>query len=81
MSDTTTLEVATELHDRLTALAAARGLDLSAYLAELTTAQENEAGLARAARAFDEAVRRPGFREGFEHDFGPASGHAGSRAA
>ncbi|QES46539.1 antitoxin MazE7 [Streptomyces venezuelae] len=78
MQDTTTLEVDTDVHERLTALAAARGLTLPAYLAELTAAQENEAGLARAARAFDEAVRRSGFREGFERDFGPASGRAGS---
>ncbi|MFG2874748.1 antitoxin MazE7 [Streptomyces sp. NPDC048337] len=69
MADTTTVEVDTEVHDRLTALAAARGLSLPAYLAELATAQENEAGLARAARAFDEAVARPGFREGFARDF------------
>uniref|UniRef100_A0AAU2K007 Antitoxin MazE7 n=1 Tax=Streptomyces sp. NBC_00049 TaxID=2903617 RepID=A0AAU2K007_9ACTN len=71
MADTTTVEVDTDVHDRLTALAAARGLSLRAYLAELTSAQENEAGLAHAARAFDRAVERPGFREGFERDFGP----------
>ncbi|WP_328929394.1 antitoxin MazE7 [Streptomyces sp. NBC_00190] len=79
MADTTTVEVDTDVHDRLAALAAARGLSLRAYLAELTAAQENEAALARAARAFDKAVARPGFREGFEHDFGP--GPSGPRAA
>ncbi|MFB7462372.1 antitoxin MazE7 [Streptomyces sp. NPDC056224] len=71
MADTTTVEVDTDVHDRLAALAAARGLSLRAYLAELTAAQENDVALARAARAFEEAVTRPGFREGFEHDFGP----------
>ncbi|MER6522845.1 antitoxin MazE7 [Streptomyces sp. NPDC001553] len=81
MSDTTALEVDTAVHERLTALAAARGLSLPAYLSELVAAQENEAGLARAAQAFDEAVRRPGFREGFERDFGPAKGRANARAA
>ncbi|MFD9374151.1 antitoxin MazE7 [Streptomyces sp. NPDC059999] len=81
MADTTTLEVDTAVHERLTALAAARGLSLPAYLSELCAAQENEAGLARAAKAFDEAVRRPGFREGFERDFGPAKGRTNARAA
>lgn len=81
MADTTILEVDTDVHERLTALAAARGLSLPSYLAELAAAQENEAGLARAARAFDEAVRRPGFREGFERDFGSAVRRADSRAA
>ncbi|MFJ4775977.1 antitoxin MazE7 [Streptomyces sp. NPDC088762] len=69
MADTTTVELDTEVHDRLTALAAARGLSLPAYLAEFAAAQENEAGLARAARAFEEAVARPGFREAFARDF------------
>ncbi|MBT2540200.1 antitoxin MazE7 [Streptomyces sp. ISL-44] len=69
MADTTTVEVDTDVHDRLAALAAARGLSLRAYLAELAAAQENQAALARAARAFDEAVVRPGFREGFARDF------------
>ncbi|MFD7256437.1 antitoxin MazE7 [Streptomyces sp. NPDC059874] len=74
MADTTTVEVDTDVHERLTALATARGLSLRAYLAELTAAQENEAGLARAAHAFERAVERPGFREGFERDFGPGRG-------
>lgn len=69
MADTTTVEVDTEVHDRLAALAAARGLSLRAYLAELAAAQENEAALDRAARAFEGAVARPGFREGFARDF------------
>lgn len=69
MADTTTVEVDTEVHDRLAALAAARGLSLRAYLAELAAAQENEAGLDRAARAFEAAVARPGFRSGFARDF------------
>ncbi|MEV7618373.1 antitoxin MazE7 [Streptomyces sp. NPDC089799] len=83
MENTTSVEVDTNVHERLTALAATRGLSLSAYLAELAAEQENEAGLARATRAFDEAVRRPGFREGFERDFGPDSvfGRTGTRAA
>lgn len=70
MADTIPVELATEVHDRLTALAAARGLSLPAYLAELADAQENEAGLVRAARAFEAAITRPGFREGFARDFG-----------
>ncbi|MFJ6054150.1 MULTISPECIES: antitoxin MazE7 [unclassified Streptomyces] len=70
MADTTTVEVDTEVRDRLAALAADRGLSLRAYLAELATAQENEAALARAARAFERALERPGFREGFARDFG-----------
>ncbi|MFD8636868.1 antitoxin MazE7 [Streptomyces sp. NPDC059533] len=79
MADTTTVEVDTDVHERLTALATARGLSLRAYLAELTAAQENEAALARAAHAFERAVERPGFREGFERDFG--SGREGNRVA
>ncbi|MER7824109.1 antitoxin MazE7 [Streptomyces sp. NPDC054945] len=70
MADTTTVEVDTDVRDRLAALAADRGLSLRAYLAELATAQENEAALARAARAFERALERPGFREGFARDFG-----------
>ncbi|MCX4721698.1 antitoxin MazE7 [Streptomyces virginiae] len=70
MADTTTVEVDTDVHDRLAVLAANRGLSLRAYLAELATAQENEAALARAARAFERALERPGFREGFARDFG-----------
>lgn len=74
MADTTTVEVDTEVHDRLAALAADRGLSLPAYLAVLAAAQEYEAApvraaLVRAALAFDQAVARPGFREGFEGDF------------
>ncbi|MET9319385.1 antitoxin MazE7 [Streptomyces sp. NPDC003038] len=79
MADTTSVEVDTDVHDRLTALATARGLSLPEYLAVLAAAQENEAGLAAAARAFDRAVNRPGFREGFVRDFG--TGRAGSDAA
>ncbi|MFD3681105.1 antitoxin MazE7 [Streptomyces sp. NPDC058613] len=79
MADTTAVELDTDVHDRLTALAAARGLSLPDYLAGLAAAQEREAGLARAARAFERAVERPGFREGFARDFGP--GGAGTRAA
>ncbi|MEU6213931.1 antitoxin MazE7 [Streptomyces sp. JL4002] len=71
MADTTTVEVDTDVHDRLSVLAAARGLSLRAYLAELATAQENEAALVHAARAFEGALARPGFREGFARDFGP----------
>lgn len=74
MADTTTVELDTDVHERLTALAAGRGLSLRAYLAELTAAQENEAGLARAATAFERAVERPGFRESFTRDFGPDRG-------
>ncbi|WP_327739665.1 antitoxin MazE7 [Streptomyces nojiriensis] len=70
MADTTHVEVDTDVHDRLTVLAADRGLSLRAYLAELATAQENEAALARAALAFERALERPGFREGFTRDFG-----------
>ncbi|WP_030712181.1 hypothetical protein [Streptomyces sp. NRRL F-2580] len=70
MADTTTVEVDTDVHDRLAALAADRGLSLRAYLAELTAAQENAAALARAALAFEQALERPGFREGFARDFG-----------
>ncbi|MEW2137986.1 antitoxin MazE7 [Streptomyces sp. NPDC005409] len=70
MADTTPVEVDTDVYDRLAALAADRGLSLRAYLAELTAAQEDGAALARAARAFEGAVERPGFREGFARDFG-----------
>ncbi|MGW3321569.1 antitoxin MazE7 [Streptomyces virginiae] len=70
MADTTTVEVDTDVHDRLAVLAANRGLSLRAYLAELATSQENEAALARAALAFERALERPGFREGFARDFG-----------
>ncbi|MER6317640.1 antitoxin MazE7 [Streptomyces sp. NPDC001581] len=70
MADTTTVEVDTDVHDRLAVLAADRGLSLRAYLAELTAAQENEAALARATLAFGKALERPGFREGFARDFG-----------
>ncbi|MEU9379297.1 antitoxin MazE7 [Streptomyces sp. NPDC048255] len=73
MADTITVEVDTDVHERLTALAAARGLSLPEYLAELTAAQENEAGLERATRAFEAAVERPGFREGFARDFRAAA--------
>ncbi|MEV7520038.1 antitoxin MazE7 [Streptomyces sp. NPDC091371] len=79
MADTTTVEVDSDVHERLTALATARGLSLRAYLAVLTAAEENEAGLARAAQAFERAMDRPGFREGFERDFGP--GGTDTRAA
>ena len=75
MADTTTVEVDTDVHDRLAVLAADRGLSLRAYLAELATAQENEAALARAARAFEKALERPGFREGFARDFGGLASH------
>ncbi|CAM5578925.1 antitoxin MazE7 [Streptomyces avidinii] len=70
MADTTTVEVDTDVHDRLAVLAADRGLSLRAYLAELATTQENEAARTRAARAFERALERPGFREGFARDFG-----------
>lgn len=70
MADTTTVEVDTDVRDRLAALAADRGLSLRAYLAELTAAQENATALARAARSFEDALDRPGFREGFARDFG-----------
>ncbi|MGW6978279.1 antitoxin MazE7 [Streptomyces sp. NPDC054932] len=70
MADTTTVEVDTDVRDRLAALAADRGLSLRAYLAELAAAQENEAARARAALAFERALERPGFREGFARDFG-----------
>ncbi|MEU3064486.1 antitoxin MazE7 [Streptomyces subrutilus] len=72
MADTTAVELDTDVHDRLTALAAERGLSLPAYLAELASAQEREASLVRATRAFERAVDRPGFREAFARDFGPA---------
>ncbi|WP_405834470.1 antitoxin MazE7 [Streptomyces sp. NBC_00105] len=75
MADTTTVEVDTDVHDRLAALAADRGLSLRAYLAELAATQENEAALARAARAFEQALERPGFREGFARDFGGLPAH------
>ncbi|MEU7729447.1 antitoxin MazE7 [Streptomyces sp. NPDC040724] len=75
MADTTTVEVDTDVHDRLAVLAADRGLSLRAYLAELAAAQENEAALARAARAFEQALERPGFREGFARDFGGLATH------
>lgn len=71
MADTTAVELDTDVHDRLTALAAARGLSLPDYLAELAAAQEQAAALARAAHAFERAVERPGFREAFARDFGP----------
>ncbi|KJY16335.1 MULTISPECIES: hypothetical protein [Streptomyces] len=70
MADTTTVEVDTDVRDRLAVLAADRGLSLRAYLAELTAAQENATALARAALAFENALDRPGFREGFARDFG-----------
>ncbi|KOU69775.1 MULTISPECIES: hypothetical protein [Streptomyces] len=70
MADTTTVEVDTDVRDRLAVLAADRGLSLRAYLAELTAAQENATALARAALAFESALDRPGFREGFARDFG-----------
>ncbi|WP_411104026.1 antitoxin MazE7 [Streptomyces sp. cmx-4-9] len=72
MADTITVEVDPEVHARLSALAAARGLDLPGYLAELAgapAARQGGAGLDRAARAFEAAVERPGFREGFARDF------------
>lgn len=75
MADTTTVEVDTDVHDRLAVLAADRGLSLRAYLAELTAAQENEAALSRAACAFEKALERPGFREGFARDFGSLASH------
>ncbi|GHI85348.1 antitoxin MazE [Streptomyces xanthophaeus] len=73
MADTITVEVDSDVHDRLTALAAARGMSLPDYLAALAAAQENEAGLERATRAFEAAVERPGFREGFARDFRAAA--------
>ncbi|MFD3722985.1 antitoxin MazE7 [Streptomyces sp. NPDC058674] len=79
MADTTAVELDTDVHDRLAVLAAARGLGLPAYLAELAAAEEREAGLARATHAFERAVGRPGFREAFALDFGP--GRTGGRAA
>ncbi|MFE0582177.1 MULTISPECIES: hypothetical protein [unclassified Streptomyces] len=75
MADTTTVEVDTDVRDRLAALAADRGLSLRAYLAELTAAQEHATALALAARAFEEALERPGFREGFARDFGGLTAH------
>ncbi|MGW3248063.1 antitoxin MazE7 [Streptomyces sp. NPDC001070] len=80
MADTT-VKIDTETRDRFAALAAARGLSVRAYLAELALAEENQAKLGRATDAFRAAVRRPGFAEGFDRDFGGAPARAPHRAA
>ena len=69
MADTT-VKIDTETRDRFATLAAARGMSVRAYLAELAITEENQAKLGRATEAFRTAVQRPGFAEAFDRDFG-----------
>ncbi|MFI1176843.1 antitoxin MazE7 [Streptomyces melanogenes] len=81
MADTT-VKVDSETRDRFAAVAAARGLSVRAYLAELAIEEENQLALGRATAAFREAVGRPGIAEAFDREFGgpPATARA-NRAA
>ncbi|MGI5143310.1 MULTISPECIES: antitoxin MazE7 [unclassified Streptomyces] len=69
MADTT-VKIDTETRDRFATLAAARGMSVRAYLADLAITEENQAKLGRATDAFRAAVTRPGFAEAFDSDFG-----------
>ncbi|SNT33846.1 antitoxin MazE7 [Actinacidiphila glaucinigra] len=80
MADTT-VKIDTETRDRFAALAAARGLSVRAYLAELAVAEENQANLGKATDSFRAAVSRPGFAEAFDRDFGAPPARAPYRAA
>ncbi|MFB7293615.1 antitoxin MazE7 [Actinacidiphila glaucinigra] len=80
MADTT-VKIDTATRDRFAALAAARGLSVRAYLAELAVAEENQANLSKATDSFRVAVSRPGFAEAFDRDFGASPARAPYRAA
>ncbi|MFC5720478.1 antitoxin MazE7 [Streptomyces gamaensis] len=80
MSDTT-VKIDTETRDRFAALAAARGMSMRAYLAELAVTEENQARLNRATAAFEAAITRPGFAEAFERDFGAPSARTSPRTS
>ncbi len=80
MADTT-VKIDSETRDRFAALAAARGMSVRAYLAELAIEEENQAKLGRATEAFRAAVRRPGFAEAFDRDFGGLPAPVHHRAA
>ncbi|MER6316140.1 antitoxin MazE7 [Streptomyces sp. NPDC001581] len=78
MADTT-VKIDSVTRDRFAAVAAAHGMSVRAYLAELAIEQENQLALGRATAAFREAVGRPGIAEAFDREFGglppSASGH------
>jgi predicted transcriptional regulator len=80
MADTT-IRIDEETRDRLKALAAARGVSMSAYLEELSLEEENRQRLAAATASFRAAIARPGFAEAFDHDFGAAPARTTRRAA
>lgn len=80
MADTT-VKIDTETRDRFAALAAARGMSVRAYLAELAVEEENQAKLSTATDAFRAAIKRPGFAEAFDRDFGGLPASAPRRAA
>ncbi|MEU5152040.1 MULTISPECIES: hypothetical protein [Streptomyces] len=81
MADTT-VKIDSATRDRFAAVAAARGMSVRAYLAELAIEEENQLALGRATAAFREVVGRPGIAEAFDREFGgpPASARPGRAA-
>ncbi|MGK5628450.1 antitoxin MazE7 [Streptomyces sp. URMC 123] len=83
MADTT-VKVDTETRDRFAALAAARGMSVRAYLAELAIEEENQLKLNKATQVFREVTSKPGIMEAFDAAFpddAPAPRDAAGRAA
>jgi hypothetical protein len=59
-----------ETRDQPAAIAAARGTNVRALVAELAVQEENQLKLGQATAAFREAVSQPGIAEAFDRDFG-----------
>jgi len=79
MADTT-VKISTDTRDRLQALATARGTSIRGLVEQLAAEAETQQALGRATDAFRTAVKRPGFADGFDRDFGVPAPHT-SRAA
>lgn len=80
MADTT-VKVDSETRDRFAAVAAARGLSVRAYLAELAIEEENQIKLREATRVFREVIAQPGIADAFDRDFGGPPPSTGSGRA
>ncbi|MFD4588957.1 antitoxin MazE7 [Streptomyces sp. NPDC058434] len=66
----TSVKIDTATRDRFKALAAARGMTMRDYLAELAEKEEHAELLDSATAAFRRAIAEPGIAEAFDRDFG-----------
>jgi hypothetical protein len=66
----TSVKIDTATRDRFKALAAARGLTMRDYLAELAEKEEHAKLLDTATAIFKRVIAEPGIAEAFDRDFG-----------